>query len=573
MTNSLIIKITLPSISKSLFSIIFGIYIFLLLPAISFAADIDSDGIDDSQDNCIETPNPDQRDSNGDGFGNVCDADLDNNGTVSFADLNLFKSKFGTDDPDADFDGNGSVSFADLSIFKSLFGLPPGPADGPDNHQYGPLSSFFSGGQKNSAGFTHPGITVTQGAINKFREDKNVEPIKSFISNSAYFAGMPGSLQRYSDEIISLLSNRTEFSCGSNNVVNYERLCNAVVWVAAGAYRMAKLYALDQDIDYAHEAMYGMEKATTVLQSIRGHNAPLVSAWALLHLARAYELLKSQGYPIGEESEEFSYDWNSWHQAETDIRNKITPHIVDETQWWFTGSNWNTAMCAALMSTAVAFDDRNLYEKFKQIADQLFKSYVYLFEDGDYPIMPTYSTNGKTLAERELYYYETGFGSPNNGTWRMKKEPGVFTVEGHPQEYFRDLGHTGMGLDPLAIIAKMMLIQGDPVPEHYFRRLKLAYELVILAEKDEYTIPRNLPGGNTVIRNYNTAFSWVAYDLIANELAGKLSFDTSMPNLKTYLQEAVSEIKSEIDSKGAAGGNIANTTASTEFFMGIRGFE
>ncbi len=100
----------------------------LLLSVPCLAQDTDNDGIDDSQDNCIEIPNSNQRDSNGDGFGNVCDADLDNNGTVSFADLNLFKSKFGTADQDADFDGNGSVSFADLSILKSLFGHPPGPA-------------------------------------------------------------------------------------------------------------------------------------------------------------------------------------------------------------------------------------------------------------------------------------------------------------------------------------------------------------------------------------------------------------------------------------------------------------
>ncbi len=105
-----------------------ALLISFLLPVISFAEDIDADGINDGQDNCIEIPNPDQRDTNGDGFGNLCDADLDDNGTVSFADLNLFKSKFGTADQDADFDGNGSVSFADLNIFKSLFGQPPGPS-------------------------------------------------------------------------------------------------------------------------------------------------------------------------------------------------------------------------------------------------------------------------------------------------------------------------------------------------------------------------------------------------------------------------------------------------------------
>ncbi len=106
-----------------------------------FAIDSDSDGVDDQQDNCIEIANTDQRDSNGDGFGNVCDGDLDNNGFVNFADLSLFKSAFGTNDADADFDGNRFINFADLSLFKTYFGKSPGPA-GPDSPGYDVLAEL-----------------------------------------------------------------------------------------------------------------------------------------------------------------------------------------------------------------------------------------------------------------------------------------------------------------------------------------------------------------------------------------------------------------------------------------------
>ena len=53
--------------------------------------DSDGDGIPDSEDNCIEVPNESQCDSDGDGFGNDCDADFDNNGFVNFVDVALFR--------------------------------------------------------------------------------------------------------------------------------------------------------------------------------------------------------------------------------------------------------------------------------------------------------------------------------------------------------------------------------------------------------------------------------------------------------------------------------------------------
>ena len=90
--------------------------------------DSDGDGVADLHDNCTAVSNANQRDTNGDGYGNRCDADLNNDGFVNAADLALFKKSFGTANSDADFDGNGFVNAADLASFKSLFGKTPGPS-------------------------------------------------------------------------------------------------------------------------------------------------------------------------------------------------------------------------------------------------------------------------------------------------------------------------------------------------------------------------------------------------------------------------------------------------------------
>lgn len=97
-------------------------------------ADTDGDGVPDAADNCSALANADQRDTDGDRYGNACDADLNGNGAVNAGDLALFRVAFGSNgtsanwNPHADFNGSGSVNAADLAIFRTRFGQPPGPS-------------------------------------------------------------------------------------------------------------------------------------------------------------------------------------------------------------------------------------------------------------------------------------------------------------------------------------------------------------------------------------------------------------------------------------------------------------
>ena len=100
-------------------------------------ADLDGDGVLDALDNCMQAPNgptiPDaggniQLDSNGDGYGNLCDADLNNDGVVNGLDVGPFVAQFGTAGPDADFNGDGIVNGLDVGPFVNSFGQAPGPS-------------------------------------------------------------------------------------------------------------------------------------------------------------------------------------------------------------------------------------------------------------------------------------------------------------------------------------------------------------------------------------------------------------------------------------------------------------
>lgn len=90
--------------------------------------DTDGDGLIDPFDNCTLVANTSQVDTNFDGFGNHCDADLSNEGAIDFIDLGIMKSVFFSSDPDADLNADGSVDFIDLAMLKQVFFGAPGPA-------------------------------------------------------------------------------------------------------------------------------------------------------------------------------------------------------------------------------------------------------------------------------------------------------------------------------------------------------------------------------------------------------------------------------------------------------------
>lgn len=91
-------------------------------------ADQDNDGIPDFADNCLIVANTEQRDTDNDGYGNMCDPDLNNDLVVNLVDLGLLRAVTFSSDPDADFNGDGTVNVQDLGIMRTLFFQPPGPS-------------------------------------------------------------------------------------------------------------------------------------------------------------------------------------------------------------------------------------------------------------------------------------------------------------------------------------------------------------------------------------------------------------------------------------------------------------
>lgn len=96
---------------------------------VTVGSDVDTDGVQDSDDNCLVIPNPAQVDANLDGYGNICDADVDDGCAVGGGDLAQVLANWGAFAPNAaDIDEGGAVGGGDLAQVLANWGSAPGPS-------------------------------------------------------------------------------------------------------------------------------------------------------------------------------------------------------------------------------------------------------------------------------------------------------------------------------------------------------------------------------------------------------------------------------------------------------------
>ena len=94
--------------------------------------DTDQDGIPDLADNCTLVANSNQLDADSDGYGNICDADLNNSGLVTTADFGILRAVLnqsasaGLTAAGADLNGSGTVTTADFAILRARLNTAPG---------------------------------------------------------------------------------------------------------------------------------------------------------------------------------------------------------------------------------------------------------------------------------------------------------------------------------------------------------------------------------------------------------------------------------------------------------------
>src|SRR6185295_19366126 len=96
--------------------------------------DTDNDGVIDDVDNCVLDPNPTQLDVGLDGYGNICDADLNDTDLVTATDFFILRGVLNQPADSsktagmADLNGSGTVTTADYGLLRARLNTRPGPS-------------------------------------------------------------------------------------------------------------------------------------------------------------------------------------------------------------------------------------------------------------------------------------------------------------------------------------------------------------------------------------------------------------------------------------------------------------
>lgn len=106
---------------------------FAMTASAGAVVDTDGDLVPDQFDNCSEDDNgpnntSNQIDANLDGYGNICDADYNNDGTINGGDFGAFVGAFNTLNATVDLNGDGVVNGGDFAGFVGMFNTPVGPS-------------------------------------------------------------------------------------------------------------------------------------------------------------------------------------------------------------------------------------------------------------------------------------------------------------------------------------------------------------------------------------------------------------------------------------------------------------
>ena len=252
-------------------AILWSVALLLLSSAANATGDADGDGIPDDADNCTLVANPDQFDADADGYGNICDADLNNSELVTVSDYIILRGRLSTSDPVADLNHSGKVTAADYTILRKMLNDPPGPSGLPPVSQ-APFLPY--GSTDPSVVFRHPltsnpdgtgGLTASIYGVPQGPEHNAVYGMRGAAAGGTASSGY--FLTGFSAQTLAALNDTGQISFEISTRYFTQTAANA------GGSNGDSLEALTTPIQFANPASPGSGQIRMLRRAAGGHGA------------------------------------------------------------------------------------------------------------------------------------------------------------------------------------------------------------------------------------------------------------------------------------------------------------
>lgn len=309
------------------------------------------------------------------------------------------------------------------------------------------------GGSSSTGAFTHPGVLMDQQQLDfmKAKVSAGEQPWKnafdqmrdSNLANKNYVARPVPKLMCSPGSVLQDAPNTPQAGCVEMNTDSGAAYTQALMWYVTG------------DVAHANKAIEIMNAWSNTLQEIPydqpRHTGPscngcavywqnlLVAGWSAETMTRAAEIMR--------------YTHNGWSAAditkfEQMLKTKFYPLISNTKETQEGTANGGQTWAEALVNIGVFTNDRAIFDQGIKWWRGLSKTMVYVSRDG---AQPGYPKNWQTNTPM---YIDTP--SELLGLWR---NPTSY-INGLASETCRDIGHTYMGLGPMANTAETARIQG-----------------------------------------------------------------------------------------------------------------
>lgn len=318
----------------------------------------------------------------------------------------------------------------------------------------------------------HEGVTLPFASIKQWRS-KQKETVYSEFSG---------------EKNTSITKNIDEFVAGNFRLPTKRKLeldrteDSNILALWGGEAKAAAYWAVrglvEENADHFDKAVKAIDKWAQVFGGITGHGAGVYASWFVKEYANAMEILLHNDigyeYPAEEKARAEPFmdtlysvmlrdDGTEMFESGRFGGNWVASQIMAKLSYWIVKDSFATTDAARKTAT-------NKFNFISRFIDSLLVSQVYLNSD-PLGVPNTFYANGldEVRGRMPVKRIHGGKVEDLNGIWYIGVESSCFQHDGLVEEYYRDIGHAHMGMEPVYNIAQILYMQGG---ENLFERHK-----------------------------------------------------------------------------------------------------